>query len=81
MYGLSEISDNKDKDDNRNSAKDNKCDGDGDGEPDRNTGAGGRSAEWLRFLSLSAKTEALGTMAKAKAYSLISSIKTKSGID
>ena len=46
---------------------------DGDGGGDRNTGDGGGSTEWLRFLSPGAQTEELGAMAKAKESSLTAS--------
>ena len=62
---LSERSEDNDEYDDGTGAKNNNCDIEGEG--DRNTGAWVGSAEWLRFLSPSALTEALGAMAKAKA--------------
>ena len=64
---LSDLSDSdkNDDDDVKTGSEDNTCYGDGGGE--RNTSAGGGSAEWMRFPSLSALSETLGAMAKAKA--------------
>ena len=50
--------------DNGTGAKDTNYEGESGG--DKNTGAGGGSAEWLNFLSRIARTEALVAMAKAK---------------
>ena len=63
----SESSDEKYEDDNRTGAEDNKYDGDRKVGGGRNTGTRGGSSEWLRLLRSSARTEALGAMAKAKA--------------
>ena len=78
---LSERSDDNDEDDDGTGSEDNNCDGNGncDGRGDRNTGAGGGSVEWMRFLSPSALAEALGAMAKAKASLSKKLKKTKVG--
>ena len=68
-----ESSDDKDEDDDRTGAKDINCDGDGNGGDEENTGNRGVSAEWLRFLSLIARMEALGAMENSKASSLTAS--------
>ena len=69
LLDSSESSANEHEDDNGTSAEDNNCNGngDGDGGGDRNSGSGEGSTEWLRFLSPSVRTEALGAMAKAEA--------------
>ena len=71
LSDLLESSDKEDEYDDGTGAKYINCDidGDGDGGGDKNTGAGGGYAEWLKFLSPSARTEALGAMAKSKASS------------
>ena len=69
---MSESSDKRDKDEKITGAEDINCNG--DGRDDMNTGAGGESLEWIRFLSPSARTEALGTTEKAKA-SLLSALR------
>ena len=73
---LSDLSDSDDNDDDdaETGAKDNTCYGDGNGADASNgkgdsTGAGGGSAEWMQFLILSAPSETLAAMAKAKAPS------------
>ena len=76
-------SDNNDDDDDKTGAKDNTCYGDDDGVDAGNdrgdsTGAGGGSAEWMRFLSPSALSETLGAMVKAKASSSAKSRKIRS---
>ena len=72
---LLESYDNKDEDDNGTGAEGNNYDGDGNGRGDINTGAGGGSVEWIRFLSPSARMEALGAMEKSKASSSTASRK------
>ena len=71
MSDLSERSDNNDGDDDGTGAEYNKCYGasNGDGRGDMNTGAGGRSAEWLVFLIPSALTEAFGALGNSNASS------------
>ena len=62
---LLESSDNKYEDDDETGAKDINCDGNGNGRGDRNNGTGRGSAEWIGFLSPSARTEALGALKKS----------------
>ena len=62
-------SDDNDDDDAGTSAEGNTCYDNGDGRGYSNTGSGGSSAEWMRFLSPSALSEMVGAMAKAKASS------------
>ena len=71
LLDSSDSTDNKDKDYKRNGAKYNNCDGAiaGNIGGDSNTGTRGEYSEMIRFLSPSARTEALGAMAKAKASS------------
>ena len=61
-----ESSDKEDEEDDGTSDKDINDDGDGGG--NRNTGAIGGSAEWLRLFIPGSKTEQLGAMKKAKAF-------------
>ena len=70
---------NEDEDDDRTGAKyiNGNSKGNGDSVGDRNTGTGGTSAEWIRFLSPRVQTKALGTMAKTKSSSSIASRKTQ----
>ena len=81
LSDLSESSEDEDEYYDRTGAKDNNYDveGGGDCRGDRNTGSRGGSAEWLRFLSLSALTETLGAMAKAKSSSSTASRKKGKG--
>ena len=67
---LLDISDDQDEEEDGTGAEDINGNGDGNIGGDRNTGARGGSAEWIRLLILGAQTEALGAMAKAKASSL-----------
>ena len=71
----SDSSDDEDEEDDGTGAKDINGNSDGDGVSDRNTGVGRGSAEWLRFFSPEAQTEALGDMEKSKLSSLTASIK------
>ena len=79
LSDLSESSEDEDEYYDRTGAKDNNynVEGGDDVRGDRNTGSGGGSAEWLRFLSLSALTETLGAMAKAKSSSSTASRKKR----
>ena len=72
---LSGSSNDEDEEDDGTGAEDINGDSNGNGGGDRDTGAGGRSAEWLRFLSLGARAEVLSAMAKAKASLLTASRK------
>ena len=62
----SESSDDKYEDDDGTGAKDINCNGDRDGVGNRNTGSRGGSASWIRFLSPSPRTEALGAIEKVR---------------
>ena len=63
---LSESSDNKDEEHDLTGDKDINGNKNGDVRGDRNNGAGKGSAEWIKFLSLGARTEALALWQKPK---------------
>ena len=73
----SERSDDNDDDDDGNGAKDNNGYSDGGG--DRNTGAGGGSAEWMDLLIPSSLSETFRALAKARASLLTKSRKSEVG--
>ena len=55
------------EEDNGTGVEDFDGDGNGDGNGDKDTNTGVGYVGWLRFLSPKARTDALGTMAKAEA--------------
>ena len=62
----------EDKDDNEEDKGTGVKDFVGDGNCDKDTNAGGGPTQWIQFLSPRERMEALGAMAKANAYPLMS---------
>ena len=75
---MSDISDNKDEEDDETGTEDINGNDDDDGGGDRNNGAVGGSEECLRFFIPGVQTEVLGNKEKAKTSSSIASRKKPS---